>query len=376
MSVGGCSSWGVGDMCISNKVSGPSLFAVDLNLVDVSAPPASRLVKLTPRKSSKGGRDLVLKARSSEEAAAWVSALCRLQAASVAEEDEEDEDEDGGCEDEDEHEELEGVRQSIARFANPGLNAAASLVPTESLSAMSLGDSGIPGEGATPVSPAAGPASAAAAAGSALGAPSAPSGAPAARPAKVVTQASSMFELSFSADLSNLSRDEGDGKRREVPEHLKPAAGEVNEPDVGALQSMAPGTERQRRRRRSVTSRSCAGLGEDGARCGIMHLRDSPFCHLHKGLEKGPAKLGGSSELEDKVNVVSFALGAHAARCSRPHIAPAAPHAWGVVVCSSSRRPWTMPVSTQPRRLHEAPLRSRHCAPFCLRLFSTSSPSR
>jgi hypothetical protein len=52
------------------------------------------------------------------------------------------------------------------------------------------------------------------------------------------------------------------------------------------------------------------GMGSgnnNGDCCGVYHLRDSPFCHLHKSLDPGAdqkKRAGGTSELEDTLNVL------------------------------------------------------------------------
>jgi hypothetical protein len=93
-------------------------------------------------------------------------------------------------------------------------------------------------------------------------------------------------------------------KRQEVPEHLKPAAGEVNPLTNKPLSTAPVGQERKVSRRRSITSRKCRAGEMNGTECNILHFRDSPFCHEHANMDPSTIRssAGGTSELEDTLN--------------------------------------------------------------------------
>jgi hypothetical protein len=93
-------------------------------------------------------------------------------------------------------------------------------------------------------------------------------------------------------DLSSKPNPE-DAKRKEVPEHLKPAAGEVNSLTNKPLRTAPVGQERRVARRRSVTSRRCRAFDMTGAECTSFHFRDSPFCHDHAHLD--PASVNSNN---------------------------------------------------------------------------------
>jgi hypothetical protein len=93
-------------------------------------------------------------------------------------------------------------------------------------------------------------------------------------------------------DLSSKPNPE-DAKRKEVPEHLKPAAGEVNALTNKPLRTAPVGQERRVARRRSVTSRRCRAFDMTGGECTSFHFRDSPFCHDHAHLD--PASVNNNN---------------------------------------------------------------------------------
>mmetsp|Transcript_9810 Transcript_9810/g.11903 ORF Transcript_9810/g.11903 Transcript_9810/m.11903 type:complete len:1045 (+) Transcript_9810:1413-4547(+) len=93
-------------------------------------------------------------------------------------------------------------------------------------------------------------------------------------------------------------------KRQEVPDHLKPNAGEVNDVSTQALKTAPIGQERKVTRRRSVTSRRCLAGDLMNAPCSCFHFRDSPFCHDHAYFDPESVRIsaGGTSEMEDVLN--------------------------------------------------------------------------